>query len=154
MNIEQNKHTYKVKVSILRILEKNDFNYLRTEKLTAGSRSTIKNCYAQDKKEMIAGVSLGRTGFRGGCSNRINYETIIIKYYIIRNQILDRTQELLPNEIKREPLINALKSISFQFSVLNEINPRVKKSISGNIFHTILKNIGKEDFIRNRSMVD
>jgi len=57
MNVKQKKYTYKVKVSTLRILEKNDFNYLRTEKLTGVSRSTIKKWQVQYGEEVFTGVS-------------------------------------------------------------------------------------------------
>jgi len=155
MNVKQKKYTYKVKVSTLRILEKNDFNYLRTEKLTGVSRSTIKKWQVQYGEEVFTGVSPNEQALKEvDIQMKINDETIIRKYYTIRNQILERLQELIPSETKLEPLINALKSISLEFAVFDEINKKEKESTNGNIFQTILKNIEKGNINIDNSKVD
>lgn len=155
MNVKQKKYTYKVKVSTLRILEKNDFNYLRTEKLTGVSRSTIKKWQAQYGEKVFTGISPTEQVLKEvDVQMKINDETIIRKYYTIRNQILDRLQELIPNETKLEPLINALKSIALEFAVFDEINKKEKESTSGDIFQTILKNIEKGKINIDNSKVD
>ena len=155
MKIEQKKYTYKVKVGTLRILEKNDFNYLKTEKLSGVSRSTIKKWKAQYGEKVFTGISPNEQALKEvDIQMKINDESIIRKYYTIRNQILDRLQELIPSETKLEPLINALKSISLEFAVFDEINNKEQGSTTVNIMQTILKNIEKGDFSRDKSMVD
>lgn len=155
MKTKQRKYTYKLKISTLRILEKNDFNYLRTEKLTGVSRSTIKKWQAQYGEKVFTGISPTEQVLKEvDVQMKINDETIIRKYYTIRNQILDRLQELIPNETKLEPLINALKSIALEFAVFDELNKKEEESTNGNIFKTILENIEKSKINIDNSKVN
>lgn len=55
MKIEQKKYSSSMKVSTLRILQRNDFNYLKTEKATGVSRSTIKKWQDKLGASVLAG---------------------------------------------------------------------------------------------------
>lgn len=155
MKIEQKKYTQKVKISTLRLLEKNDFNYLKTEKLTKVCRSTIKRWEAQLGDVVYSGKSPSEIALvEVDIEMKRNDIKIIKQYYQIRSELLDRIQQLIPIEKRLEPLISALKSISLEFTVFDEINKKEKELTSGNIFQTILKNIEKGDINIDNSMVD
>jgi hypothetical protein len=122
MKIEQKKYTHKVKVSTLRLLEKNDFNYLKTEKLTGVSRSTIKKWESQFGPEVFSGKSPGEVALKEvDILMKRNDVVIIKKYYTIRKQILDRILELIPSETRLDPLVSTLKSIIEEITVMDEM---------------------------------
>jgi len=153
MKIAQKKYTYKSKVSTLRLLEKNDFSFLKTEKLTGVSRSTIKRWQILYGEKAFIGISTTEQALKEvDIQMKINDEIIIKKYNTIRNQILERIQELIPSVTKLEPLINALKSISMELAVFDEIDKSEHSTTKGNIFQTILKKIENVDFNRNNLM--
>jgi hypothetical protein len=153
--IAQIKYTYSEKVSILKILERNDYNLLKTERTCGISRPTLRRWKEQLGPMVFTGVSpIEEALQRVEIQMKVNDETIIRKYYMIRNQILDRIQELIPSETKLEPLINALKSISLELVVFDEEAKKEQASTSVDIFQTILKNIEKGDFSSDNSMVD
>jgi len=155
MKIAQKKYTYKSKVSTLRLLEKNDFNYLKTEKLTGVSRSTIKKWKAQYGEEVFTGASPTEQALKEvDVQMKINDELIIRKYYTLRNQIIDRLQELIPSETKLEPLINALKGISCELTVFDEMTKKEVESKRGTVFQTILDNIEKMEMEKRNSNAD
>lgn len=149
------KYTYSEKVSILKILERNDYNLLKTERTCGISRPTLRRWKEQLGPMVFTSVSPIEEALQQvEIQMKINDESIIRKYYTIRNQILDRLQKLIPNETKLEPLINALKSISLEFAVFDEINKKEKESTSGDIFQTILKNIENRKINIDNSKVD
>lgn len=153
--IAQAKYTYTEKVSILKVLERNSYNLLKTERMCGISRPTLRRWKEQLGPMVFTGVSPIEEALQQvEIQMKINDESIIRKYYTIRNQILDRLQELIPNETKLEPLINALKSISLEFAVFDEINKKEKESTSGDIFQTILKNIENRKINIDNSKVD
>jgi hypothetical protein len=120
MKIEQKKYTQKVKLSTLRLLEKNDFNYLKTEKLTGVSRSTIKKWKAQFGSEVFTGKSPAEVALKEVDTLMKRNDVVIIKkYYFIRKQILDRIMELVPTESKLDPLVSTLKSITEEITIMD-----------------------------------
>lgn len=155
MKIEQKKYTQKVKISTLRLLEKNDFNYLKTEKLTKVGRSTIKRWEAQLGDVVYSGKSPSEIALvEVDIEMKRNDIKIIKQYYQIRRELLERIQHLIPIEKKLEPLITALKNISLELAFLDEISKKEQDSSTVDIMQTILKNIEKGDFSRDNSMVD
>jgi len=123
MTREKKQYTKASKIGTLRILEKNDFNYLQTQKLTGVSRSTIKNWEKELGAEVFSGISPVEQVLKEvDAEMKINDRKVIKKYYIIRNQLLDRIKDLIPNENKLEPLVNALKSISQDIGLFNELD--------------------------------
>jgi len=155
MKTKQTRYTPKVRISTLRLLEKNDFNFLRTEKLTGVSRSTIKKWKAQYGEEVFTGASPTEQALKEvDVQMKINDELIIRKYYTLRNQIIDRLQELIPSETKLEPLINALKGISCELTVFDEMTKKEVESKRGTVFQTILDNIEKMEMEKRNSNAD
>jgi hypothetical protein len=57
MRAKQERYTPKERISTLRLLEKNNFNYLKTEKLSGVSRTTIKRWEKQYGAEVFSGKS-------------------------------------------------------------------------------------------------
>ena len=101
MIIQQKKYTHKVKLNTLRLLEKNDFNYLRTEKLTGVSRSTLKKWEAQFGAEVFSNKSPKEIALKEvGIEMKRNDIKVIKKYYNIRYQLLDRIMELIPGKAR------------------------------------------------------
>lgn len=140
MKIEQKRYTRKSKVSTLRILEKNDFNYLKTEILTGVCRSTIKKWEASYGEEVFSGISPNELALQEvDLEMKRNDKHIIKKYYLIRRQLLDRIQELIPGEIKLEPLINALKSISVEIIDFDGMSRKEEETSCGNFFQDLLR---------------
>jgi len=165
MRAKQERYTPNVRISTLRILEKNNFNYLKTEKLTGVSRSTIKKWEKQCGAEVFSGKSPAEVALRAvDVKMVINDSKIIKKYYIIRNQLLDRIQDLIPNENKLEPLVNALKSISQELGLFNELEKKEPESVNRSfleIFNMQVKAMGEtnlspheEDYNENESDED
>lgn len=155
MKTKQTRYTPKVRISTLRLLEKNDFNFLRTEKLTGVSRSTIKKWKAQYGEEVFTGASPTEQALKEvDVQMKINDELIIRKYYTLRNQIIDRLQELISSETKLEPLINALKGISCELTVFDEMTKKEVESKRGTVFQTILDNIKKMEMEKRNSNAD
>jgi hypothetical protein len=121
MNVNQKKYTHKVKVSTLRILEKNGFNYLRTEKITGVSRSTIKKWEAQYGAEVFSGKSPVKVAFKKiDVEMKRNDLKIIKQYYDARRLTLARINELVPDENRLESLGNLLRTIFSEITLLND----------------------------------
>jgi len=141
MKIDQKKYKHKVKLSTLRLLEKNDFNYLRTQKLTGVSRSTIKKWEKQFGAEVFSGKSPIEVALKEvDAEMKRNDIQIVRKYYNIRNQILDRIAELVPNETKMEVLSNVLKNISAEITVFDELE-KAEGNQMGNILQIMMEKI-------------
>jgi predicted transcriptional regulator len=146
MKIEQKKYTYKVKLSTLRILEKNDFNYLKTEKLTGVSRASIKKWEAQYGNEVFSATSPKEVALQEvDAEIKRNDVKVIKKFYNIRYQLLDRIEELIPNETKLEPLVNTLKNISAELAVFDELGLKDPRSIPDNFIEIINKQIKAQE---------
>jgi predicted transcriptional regulator len=138
MDVKQKKYSYKVKLSTLRILEKNDFNYLRTEKQTGISRSTFKKWEGEYGAEVFSGKSPKEVALKEvDAEIKRNDVKVIKKYYNIRYQLLDRIRELIPNETKLEPLVNTLKNISGEIAVFDELDNKGTGAISKNFLEII-----------------
>jgi hypothetical protein len=152
MNMNQKKYTHKIKLSTLRLLEKNDFNYLRTEKLTGVSRSTLKKWEAQFGAEVFSNKSPKEIALiEVGIEMKRNDEVIIRKYYTLRNQILDRIIELVPNTTKLDPLVSTLKSISEELTLFDELNKNSPSKARPNLLETIMKNLDMGKIPENTS---
>lgn len=129
MAIKQKKYTHKVKISTLRLLEKNDFNYLKTEKLTGVSRSTIKKWETQFGSEVFSGKSPVEVALKEvDMLMKRNDVAIIKKYYTIRKQILDRIMELIPTETRLDPLVSTLKGITGEITIMDEMDKNGKNT--------------------------
>ncbi|MBN1180840.1 MAG: hypothetical protein JXB49_01035 [Bacteroidales bacterium] len=121
MRSKQERHTTKERISALRILEKNNFNYLRTQKMTGISRSTIKKWEQKYGAEVFSGRSPAEQALEEvDTEMKRNDVKIIKKYFDLRNKSLDRISELIPDETKIETLSNLLKSISTEITVFDE----------------------------------
>lgn len=151
MNIKQKKYSHKAKLSTLRLLEKNDFNYLKTQKLTGVSRPTIKQWEKQFGTKVFSVRSPAEVALQEvDVEMKINDAKIIKKYYFIRNQLLEKIQELISRETKLEPLVNALKSISRDLGLLDDMEKKEKESGSSGksfieMFNMQIEAMGKED---------
>jgi transcriptional regulator with XRE-family HTH domain len=150
MKIQQKKYSQKAKLSALRLLEKNDFNYLKTAKLTGVNRSTLKKWEAQYGAEVFSGISPTEQALQEvDAEMKINDRKIIRKYYNIRNQLLDRIQELISHENKLEPLVKALMSISRDLGLIEELEkkeqPESVHSSFLEIYNMQVKAMGKAD---------
>jgi transcriptional regulator with XRE-family HTH domain len=142
MSVKQKKYTHKVKLSTLRILEKNDYNYLKTEKHTGVSRSTIKKWEAAYGVEVFSGASPTEVALQEvDLEMKRNDEVIIRKYYTLRNEILDRIAELIPNEQRLDPLVGTLKSITEEIKMFDEMAQKNAQPSGQNILQTIITQI-------------
>jgi hypothetical protein len=120
MIIEQKTYTHKVKLSTLRLLEKNDFNYLKTEKLTCVSRSTLKKWQIQYGTEVFSGKSPAEVALKEIDAELTRNDIKVIRmYYLIRIMILDRIMQLVPDETRLDPRISTFKSITEEISVFD-----------------------------------
>lgn len=158
MNIERKKYkhkkyTQKMKIGILKILERNNFNYLQTSKLTNVTRATLKKWVVQYGPEVFSGKSPAEVALKEvDAEMKINDTKIIKKYYNVRSQLLDRIQELISHETKLEPLVNALKSISRDLGLLDDLEKKEKESGSSGksfieMFNMQIEAMGKENLL-------
>jgi transcriptional regulator with XRE-family HTH domain len=121
MKIAQKKYTQSVKLSTLRILQKNDFNYLKTEKSTGVSRSTIKKWEIDLGTEVFSGKSPAEEALAEIDAEMKYNDTIIIRtLFAIRKRALQKVLLMTEKEAKVESLINVLKYASGELQKFSE----------------------------------
>jgi len=123
MGKEKKQYTKATKIGTLRILEKNDFNYLQTQKITGVSRSTIKAWEKELGVEVFSGKSPTEKALQQVDAEMIkNDQKVIQRYFNLRMQILNRIALLVPNETRLDPLINSLKAITDELEWMSDKN--------------------------------
>ena len=126
-------HTEKIRT--LRLLEKNDFNYLRTEKQSGITRKTIKQWEEQYGTEVFLKGSPTETALKQvDAEMKRNDVNILRKIYNLRALILHRMMQLIPHETRIEPLTSALRCISEELETLTGLE---EKRSSQDIFNFI-----------------
>jgi hypothetical protein len=118
---ERKQYTKASKIGTLRILEKNDFNYLQTQNLTGVSRSTIKNWEKELGAEVFSGMTPTEKALKEVDAEMTKQDKKIMqKYFNLRMQILNRIALLVPHETRLDPLINTLKAISEELDLMDK----------------------------------
>jgi hypothetical protein len=121
MKIAQKKYTHSVKLSTLRILQKNDFNYLKTEKSTGVSRSTIKKWQNNLGPKVFSGKSPSEEALaKIDAEMQFNDISIIRSLYTLRKGTLLRVVAIAEKETKLESLLNVLKYVSGELQKFND----------------------------------
>jgi transcriptional regulator with XRE-family HTH domain len=145
MQAKQERHTHKARISALRILEQNNFDYQKTAKLTGFSCSTIKKWEKQFGAEVFTGKPPEEVTFKAiNIEVKMNDSLIMRKLYNIRNQLLDIIQELISLETKLEPLVNTLQSISIDIGIIDEMDKKESVSMKGSSFEELLNSYIEE----------
>lgn len=123
MKIAQNKYTHSVKLSTLRILQKNDFNYLKTEKSTGVSRSTIKKWSSKLGSEIFSGKSPAEEALaKIDAEMQYNDISIIRSLYTLRKGTLLRVVAIAEKETKLESLLRVLQFASGELQKFSELD--------------------------------
>jgi hypothetical protein len=116
-------HTEKIRT--LRLLEKNDFNYLRTEKQSGITRKTIKQWEEQYGTEVFLKGSPTETALQEvDAEMKRNDVNILRKIYNLRVLILHRMMQLIPHETKIDPLISSLRCVSEELETLTGLEDK------------------------------
>jgi hypothetical protein len=127
MKIAQKKYTESMKLSTLRILQKNDYNYLKSEKLTGVSRKTIKKWEISLGAELLSGKSPAEEALAViDAEMTLNDINIIRNLYLLRKGTLQKVMQIAEQETKLESLLNVLKFASAElekFSILEKSEP-------------------------------
>lgn len=146
MKIAQKKYTKSVKLSTLRILQKNDFNYLKTEKSTGVSRASIKKWENDLGAEVFSGKSPAEEALAEiDAEMKHNDINIIRNLYTLRKGTLHRVMQIAEQETKLESLLNVLKFASAElekFSVLEKTEPNSPKDFVAYVTNIMFGNKG------------
>lgn len=123
MTIQQKRYTEKAKITALRLLQKNDYNFLKTEKLTGINRVTLKKWSSQYGNDVFSADSPIEQALQQVDAEMIrNDQKVIQRYFNLRMQILNRIALLVPNETRLDPLINSLKAITDELEWMSDKN--------------------------------
>ncbi len=123
MIVNQKKYTHTAKLSTLRILDKNDFNYLKTQKLSGVSPSTIKKWEKKYGTEVLSWRSPAEMALKEvNIKMKRNDVASTKEYYTIRTQILKRILELIPTEKRLDPIVSTLKGITEEITIIDEMD--------------------------------
>jgi hypothetical protein len=125
MNSSLHNHTQKIR--ILRLLERNNFNYMLTSKQNGIARPTLKRWEKLYGKEVFGGKSptaeaLAEVDFE----LKLNDVNVIRNLYTLRKRTLSRVMIMAEKETRLESLLNVLKFASAElekFSVLEKAEP-------------------------------
>jgi hypothetical protein len=113
MKTDSRTYSHSDKIKVLRILEKNNFNYLQTEKATGVTRKTIKGWEASYGCEVFLGKTPTLQALEEIDNDMKNNEVNLIKkYYIVREMLLHKIMQIIPLETRLDSLVSALKCIS------------------------------------------
>lgn len=142
MKTRQEQYRPEVRISTLKILERNNFNYLKSSKLTGISRSTIKHWEKQYGAETFSKESPVAKALRQvDVVMKRNDEKILKQYYTIRQQILDRILELIPEEKRLDPLVSTLKNITEEISLIDELDKKEEGTSPLNYFQILTEQL-------------
>lgn len=120
MNSNQHSHTQKIR--ILRLLEKNNFNYSLTSKQNGIARPTIKRWEKLYGKEVFGSKSPTEEALAQiDCELKYNDINIIRNLYSIRKRTLQRIVVMAEKETKIEAMVNLLKFVSGEIQRFTEM---------------------------------
>lgn len=117
----QKRYTQKAKIQTLRILEKNNFVLLRTEKQTGVRRQTIKVWAAEYGIKVFS----GRTPLEEALETtyddfKANDTQIVQYYYALRMKALVKLSYSLDQETRPDRIIEVLRYISEELNQFSE----------------------------------
>ena len=138
------RYTHKTKIQTLRILEKNDFVLLKTEKLTGIRRQTIKVWAAELGPKVFSGKSPMEEALELVDEElKIADANIIRGYYLIRKKGLIRLINVIDNESRPEKLVEVLKFINEELQKMTDIEKDAPKL---NLFQSLNDKLIKEGY--------
>lgn len=122
MKTEQEGYTSKSRIRALRIFDYNNFNYLRTEKLTGIFRFALNKREAQYSKEVFIRKSPAELALKAVDTEMGKNDIKIIKsFYYTRQLKRDFILGLVPKENKLEILAKVLKVVSAEMTLNAEL---------------------------------
>jgi transposase-like protein len=121
MNSSRHSHTQKIR--ILRLLERNNFNYNLTSKQNGIARPTIKRWEKLYGREVFGGKSPTAEALAEvDIELKINDVNVIRNLYTLRKRTLSRVMKMAENETKLESLLNVLKFVSGELQKFSELD--------------------------------
>jgi hypothetical protein len=130
MKINQKKYTHSSKMATLKILQKNDFNYLKTEKATGVNRSTLKKWEKQFGVEAFSGKSPTEQALEEiTCEMKYQDMAVIRNLFQLRMLSLKNIMTLAETEKRIDPLINLLKFVAIELEKYNTWEKEETKNI-------------------------
>ena len=120
MNTSRHSHTQKIR--ILRLLERNNFNYMLTSKQNGIARPTLKRWENLYGKEVFGGKSPTAEALAEvDIELKLNDINVIRNLYTLRKRTLTRVMKLAENESKLDTLLNVLKFASLELQKFSEL---------------------------------
>lgn len=131
----KHRHSLSEKLEVLRLLERNGFNYLLTAKQSGISRPSIKRWESQHGKEVIKGISPLEELLMGIDGEMQQSErNILRRLYFLRKRTIQKIIDIADKETRVEVLISLLKFVSTEIDHLTEIESKTKVKMDGKAF--------------------
>lgn len=125
-------------IRALRLLEGNNFNYLRTAKQLSLSRKTLKAWEKKYGPEIFSNQSPKEEALAEIDAEMKQYDINIIRYlYALRKRTLHKISIMAEKETRIEPLLNVLKFVTVEIERFTGIEKSEKDSSSTNIIAMI-----------------
>jgi hypothetical protein len=126
-----NRHNHNQRIKVLRLLERNDFNYLKTHRESGVSRETIKRWEKVYGKEVFHGKSPTEEALIEIDAEMKNNDINIIRtLYVIRKRTLQKLLIMAESETKIDPLLNLLKHASIEIQKFSDMEKQEPEKIS------------------------